>query len=301
MALPVIVFFATRSLPAHAARAPQPMLVDATWLSRHYKDANVVLLHVGSKAEYDKEHIPGARYIQLNDISTPDARDHSRLTLEFPAVEELRATFAALGISDNTHVIVYYGNDWVSPSTRVVHTLNYIGLGDNVSLLDGGMQMWKKASFPVTDAVTTVASKGRLSARPTKNVTVSGEFVYEHRNARGVKVIDARSRNFYDGAPTDGRQRNGHVAGALSLPFNEVADDNNMWLSKEALAAKFKAAGVSPTDEILVYCHIGQQGTAVVFAGRLLGYNIKLYDGSYEDWSNHAEWPVENPAEKKGQ
>ena len=308
IAAPIIVMFGGKAArasatPAHtdnsADRAPVPLLVDASWLAKHYKDANVVLLHVGDEKEYKAAHIPGARYITMREVSTPHAMDGTALTLEFPAVETLREKFESLGISDDTHVVVYYGNDWVSPATRIVHTLNYIGLGDNVSVLDGGMPAWKKASQSVTDAETAVEKKGRLTGRATKDVTVTGEWVNANRNKHGIKIIDARARTFYDGVgKSNEKGRAGHVAGAGSLPFSEVADDTNTWLSKAALAQKFAAAGVTPGDTVVVYCHIGQQGTAVVFAGRLLGYNIRLYDGSFEDWDRHAEWPVEVPAKK---
>ena len=298
-AFSTLVGIVIAALPAHRDNvrpAAEPLVVDVQWLAAHQRDANLILLHVGDKAEYDKEHIPGARYIQMQDVSTP--RAEGALSLEFPAVTTLREKLAALGISDESRIVVYYGNDWVSPATRIVHTLNYVGLGDRVSLLNGGMAAWKKAGNTVTDVAPTV-KQGNLSAKPTVDVTVTADWVKANMGKPGVRIIDARARNFYDGTMAGG-DRPGHIQSAVSVPFTELTDDLLNVKSREQLEALFKSAGVGPNDTLVVYCHIGQQGTAIVFAGRLLGRNIRLYDGSYQDWDKRADYPVENPAAKKG-
>ncbi len=289
-----------RAAPDETRAAREPIVVTVDWLAQHYKDPGIVLLQVGEKAEYDKEHLPGARFIDLDDISLPhDMNDKKSLALEFPTPEALRATFAKYGISDNSHVIVYYGSDWITPTTRVIHTLNYIGLGDRTSLLDGGMGAWKKASHPVTDVVPAAAKPGTISAVKTNDVTVTGDWVLAHLHKPGIAIVDARAKMFYDGTGNTS-QRKGHIPGAVSLSFEEITDDNNMLYDKATLAKKFANAGIAPNDTIIAYCHVGQQGTAVVFAARLLGRNVKLYDGSFQDWNNHESYPVENPSAKSG-
>jgi thiosulfate/3-mercaptopyruvate sulfurtransferase len=290
-----------KAIDVVTVRGPEPMIVSVDWLAQHYRDANVVLLQVGAREEYDKEHIPGARFIELKDISTPhEMNNKASLMLEFPKPEELRASFARLGISDNSHVVVYYGSDWVTPTTRVVHTLNYIGLGDQTSLLNGGMGAWKKAGRPVT-ADAPVVKQGRLSARATRDVTVTADWVREHLHSKGIQIVDGRSRNFYDGKGQGG-VRQGHIAGAVSLSFEEIAGDDMMIYDKATLEKKFAAAGIAPGDTIIAYCHIGQQATAVVFASRLLGRTVKLYDGSFTEWETlpAAEYPVETSSAKSG-
>jgi thiosulfate/3-mercaptopyruvate sulfurtransferase len=83
------------------------------------------------------------------------------------------------------------------------------------------------------------------------------------------------------------------VPGAVNVPFNSVFDDNNQLRSKDELTAIFKNAGIKPGDHLVAYCHIGQQATAVVFAARSLGYDIKLFDGSFDEWNRHKELPTE--------
>src|SRR6187551_113771 len=93
------------------------LLVSTSWLAQHANDRNVVLLHVGDRKGYDAEHIPGARYISSTDISAPMDHERGGLMLQMPPVDSLRSHLAALGISDNSRIIVYFANDWVTPST----------------------------------------------------------------------------------------------------------------------------------------------------------------------------------------
>ena len=133
---------AVASAGGQAARPSRAdLLVTPAWLTAHVNDANLVVLHVGmdSRAEYAKAHIPGARYLELDDIAVSSMNHTDSLMLELPSAEKLRAQLAALGISDNSRVIVSFGGDDVSPSTRVMLTLYYAGLGARSSLLDGGI------------------------------------------------------------------------------------------------------------------------------------------------------------------
>ena len=118
--LAAIVISLGAGRPAAAQR--DQILVSTAWLAKHLKDPNLVLLHVGSNGEYGAMHIPGARFVDLDDISVSEHTQQG-LMLEMPTAESLRERLQKLGISNDSRVIVYYGTDWVSPSTRVVFTL----------------------------------------------------------------------------------------------------------------------------------------------------------------------------------
>ena len=289
------------ALPSAAQR--DQMLVNTTWLAQHLHDPNLVLLHVGSDGEYKGMHIPGARFVDLDDISVSE-HTQGGLMLEMPSAESLRERLQKLGISNNSRVVVYFGSDWVSPSTRVIFTLDYAGLGAQTSLLDGGMSAWVRAGNKVTDQVPP-ARVGTLAPLKIKPIVVTAAYVQQHIGKSGVSIVDGRDASFYDGVQhgnTHGaEQRSGHIASAKSVPFTEVAYDNLLFKSPNELAALVTSAGVQPGDTIVGYCHVGQQATAMLFAARSLGHPVLLYDGSFQEWSRLTpadSYPVENPSAK---
>ncbi len=299
-----LVFLATLALilpapgPAGAAGSLRDTLVVSTaWLAQHLKDPNLVLLHVGDKAEYEKAHIPGAQWVSVQEISVSE----NGLRLEMPTDEVLREKLMALGISDDSRVVVYFGQDWFSPTTRVMFTLDYAGLGDRSSLLDGGQQAWTREAQPVT-AEVPVVRPGALKPLKTRPIVVTRDYVRESLGQPGQAVVDARDADFFEGIKTGGSKdhphRTGHIAGAVSFPFSETAEDNLMLRSSDELKARLDKAGVKPGDTVIGYCHLGQQATATLFAARTLGHKVLLYDGSFEDWTQFADYPVLNPAAK---
>jgi thiosulfate/3-mercaptopyruvate sulfurtransferase len=272
------------------------LLVTPSWLAGHLNDADVILLHVGEKADYDTGHIPGAQFAEMHDFAAPSTPGGA--TLEMPDPDALRTKLAAFGISNTSHVIVYYGKDWVSPATRIIFTLDYAGL-DHVSLLDGGRAAWVKDGHSLSTE-TPAAKTGKLRPIKTRATIVDADFVKSHTAAQGFAVIDGRAAVFYDGVqeggPRDHRAA-GHIAGARSVPFESVFGDDLTLKSPEELTALFAKANVKPGDTVIGYCHIGQQATAMLFAARTLGHPVLLYDGSFEDWARHS-YPIQNPAKK---
>lgn len=293
--LPLLVCTAQAPPPRHQASAP--MLVTPAWLAEHLHDRNLVLLQVGERAKYDQRHIPGARYVDVHATMHYDSPEG--LSLEMPPAEVLRAHLEELGISDDSRIVVYYGEEWVSFTTRLYFTLDHAGLGASTSLLDGGMGAWIRDGHPTTADVPP-AQTGKLAPLHVRSMVVDADFVRAHANAPGYALVDGRSAGFYDGVMEGGppdAHRKGHIPGARSVPFDQVVDDSNVFKSAAELAALFRNAGVKTGDTVIGYCHIGQQATAMLFAARAIGFPVRLYDGSFEDWARR-NWPVEAQAAK---
>jgi thiosulfate/3-mercaptopyruvate sulfurtransferase len=270
------------------------LLVTPAWLAQHLKDPDLVLLHVGDRAEYDKGHIAGARYVGQRDVSVSSMDHEKGLMLELSSPDSLRTQLAALGISDKSRVVVYYGNDWISPSTRILLTLDHAGFGERSALLDGGMIAWKEAGLPLTTDVPAPRT-GQLSPLRLKPVVVGIGYVKTNLGKPGFHLVDGRAAVFYDGIE-EGNNRKGHIPGARNIPFTEIADDKNRIRSAAELSKLFADAGIGPKDTVVAYCHIGQQATAVLFAARSLGHPVLLFDGSFQEWGRRTDLPVENPS-----
>ena len=285
LALVLVAF----SFPVES-KVRESMVVSTDWLSKHLNDKSLVLLHVGDKKEYDAAHIPGAQFIQLSDISAPRGQG---LILELPSVDQLKAAFEKFGVSDKSRIVIYFGKDWVTPTARVYFALDYLGLGDRASILDGGMPAWQAEHRTVT-AEVTAPKAGSITPRPNTKLVVDAEWVKANLNKPGVAILDARASKFYTGAEAGQMPRAGHILGAKSIPFSTLVEDaNNKFKSPEVLRKLFSDEGVKPQDSVATYCHIGQQASLLYFVARYLGYDAHLYDGSFDDWSRRPELPVE--------
>ena len=132
------------------------MLVTPEWLAEHRGEKNLVLLHVGVAADFEKEHIPGAIPVNPQDLAIP--RAEGALILQLLPPDQLHVKLESYGIGDDSRVIVYFAKDWVSPTTRVYFSLDAAGLGDRTSILDGGMPAWKAAGGTVVPSSADPAS-----------------------------------------------------------------------------------------------------------------------------------------------
>jgi len=272
----------------------EPMLVSTSWLQEHLNDPSVIIFHVApNRREYKYGHIPGARFLWTNALqySDPD------LTLELPSLAQADSTLESLGVRNGVRIILCFDGAAVTPTTRVFFTFEYLGLGDRVSLLDGGLDAWKAEGRPMTTEMPEI-QKGTFKPTAQSNVVVTCDEVRKDLDDPNVAIVDARGEQFYEGKG-GGMPRAGHIPGAINIPFSNLVDSTNKMKSPAELKAIFQRAGVKPGSRIIAYCHIGQQASLVYFAAKYIGYSVQLYDGSFEEWSGRNDLPIDNPAQKK--
>jgi thiosulfate/3-mercaptopyruvate sulfurtransferase len=258
-----------------------------------------VLLHIGDKAEFQSEHIPGAQFIALADISAPHNMTDNSLTLELPPLAQLQEALETRGISNDSRIVVYFGRDTVSTATRVVWTLTYVGLGDRTSLLDGGMPAWRAAGHPLTSEAKAPA-RGRLTPQLHPEILADAKYVAGHLHQPAFALIDVRLASDYAGEETPRSMgRLGHIPGASNLPIEMITDDHARLKTRSTLEELLRGAGAQPGSQVVSYCYIGQRATLIWFVARMLGYDAKMYDGSWDEWSKRSDLPVDAPGSKQ--
>lgn len=282
------------------AQGGSSLLVSARQLSRELANPALVLIYVGPKEDYDAGHVPGARFVEMQDLAAAPAPDRPKL--ELPAETDLRERLEKLGISDKSNIVVIPGADWGSPATRVVYTLQAAGLGSRTRLLEGGSGGWKRAGLATSTVVPAAAAPGKLTLKADRSIVVTHDWVQARLGTPGFHLIDARAPMFFEGPgmtdPRGMQHAAGHIPGAHNIPFNTLFNDSLEFLPRAELQRHFADAGVQPGDTVVAYCHIGQQATVVLFAARLTGHPIKLYDGSFTEWDS-LKLPIENPTAPK--
>jgi thiosulfate/3-mercaptopyruvate sulfurtransferase len=261
------------------------MLVTPAWLAAHAKDPALAILAVGDPKQYAEAHIPGSVILEMQEIAV-----RGDLTLELPPMTDLAATFAKKGVSDDSRIVLYMTKDQATQTARVYLTLDAMGFGARTSILDGGLPEWHAEGHSVAGEVPAV-KPGKITPCPQSDVIASFDYVRTHLNQPGMHLVDARDTQYYTGASAS-RNRAGHIPGAASIPFSSLTDDQGKLNSAEKLRQQFAAAGVTAGDHLVTYCHIGQQASLLYFAARYLGYDVQLFDGSWEEWARHPELPV---------
>ncbi|HYW46980.1 MAG TPA: sulfurtransferase [Bryobacteraceae bacterium] len=269
------------------------MVVPAAWLAEHLKDPNLVMLGIGQQSEYEGAHIPGSQFLSYPDIYLPKSQEGLRV--ELPPMERLTGIFEKLGVSNGSRIVLYPLENWSSQTARVYLTLDAMGLGARASILDGGLPVWRSEGRPVTKDAPTVA-RGKLEPCPQTDVIAKLDFVRASMRKPGVDIVDARNPEYYTGAQVPAGQRAGHIPGSSNITFSTLLDEKGKLLPDEAIEAKFRDAGIQPGDCVVSYCHIGQQASLVYFVARYLGYDARMYDGSWDEWSAHAELPADTGA-----
>jgi len=284
-----------------AAAAPPvrtDMLVTTAWLGQHLKDPKIVILHVSrDRMAYDAGHIPGARFLALSDIVVT----REGILNELPPAAVLKDVLERAGVSDDSRVIVY-GDSSVLPATRAYFTLDYLGHGDSAALLDGGLPKWTSESRPLEKDAPQV-KQGRLTPRPRPelvvNINAVKDLSFSAVNAPAASpiLVDARTAGEFSGTTAASSEipRPGHIPGATDVYWMQTqASKSDMSLLPEASLRKmYEAAGVTADRPVVTYCNTGMQASQSYFTLKYLGYDTRMYDGSFSEWSNAKDSPVQ--------
>lgn len=275
-----------------------PALVTAEWLADHLSapDIRVVdgswylpMMGRNAKQEYLDGHIPGAVFFDLDDISDTDSPFPHML----PAPEKFSSRMKQLGVGDGHHVVAYDGAGLFS-AARIWWMFRAMG-HDNVSVLDGGLPKWMADGHALA-AGSETAGVRHHTARPNNFIVRDIDDMKRNLETGREQVIDARSRGRFTGQDPEPRPElsSGHMPGSLSLPFNELLNEDGTLKSEHKLRNAFEHAGVDLRKPIVTTCGSGVTAAIPYLALTVLGHrNVALYDGSWSQWAASVDAPIE--------
>ena len=223
----------------------------------------------------------GAKFVRFSTFSV----ERNGIPNEFPPADSLAGLLRTAGVRDGRVVIV--GEP--IPAGRAWAAFDYLGMGDKAVLFDGGPRAF------TTTASSSTPPDADLRVNVRNDMIVDAEWVNARLNDSSIVILDARPPAEYSGAtPGEGVTRPGHIAGARNLFWQTLvhsADDTRLKDEPE-LRRLFEQAGVAPGKTIVTYCRTGGQSSFLYAVARHLGYDVRLYDGSFVDWSR-TTYPVE--------
>ena len=267
-------------------------LVSTAWLAQQLGASDLVILDASlfmpadgrdPDAEFEAGHIPGARRFDIEALSDPANPAPHML----PGAAAFGAAMAAIGVGRDDRIIVYDDSPLRS-ATRAWFMLRHYG-AERVAILDGGLRKWRSESRPL-ETGPAAPRRARFDA------VARGEIVSKAMLAGGVgsPVLDARSRERFDGSAPDPRPgvATGHIPGARNLPYGDLYRADGTLKSNEDLAAAFAIAGVDPHSPFVATCGSGVTATSLLFAARRLGgRDARLYDGSWSEYGADPKTP----------
>ncbi|MGN0926015.1 sulfurtransferase [Pseudomonas sp. YY-1] len=283
-----------QSVTAHAA---SEYLVSTDWLEKNLKDPKVRIIEVSVvPGVYERGHIPGAvNFAWHSDLVDPVRRD-------IASQEAFQQLLRKAGVNNDSTTIIYGdNNNWFAAWGAWVFDVYGV---DNVKLLDGGRAKWeaegrqldRRASTPTAGNVTVKAANKDLRAF-LPDVLAAAE------KRSDTQLVDIRSADEYNGkvfAPQGVQElavRAGHVPGAVNVPWGQAVAADGTFKSAEELKKVYGAVGIDGSKPIITYCRIGERSSHTWFAlKKILGYDVRNYDGSWTEYGNAVGVPVVNVA-----
>jgi thiosulfate/3-mercaptopyruvate sulfurtransferase len=275
------------------------VLLTTDWIASHANDPNIRLVEVDvDTSAYEKGHIKNAVgwnwTTQLND----------NVRRDIPNQKQFEELCSKSGIGNESTVVLYGdNNNWFS--AFAFWQFKVYGHTD-VRLMNGGRKKWELEGRPFTTEVPNISATHYSASRPDASIRARREEIFKIIDNRNAYLVDVRSPDEFTGkviAPpgmTETAQRGGHIPGAANIPWSKAVNEDGTFKSYDDLIKLYETQGVRPDREVVAYCRIGERSSHSWFVLKyLLGFeNVKNYDGSWTEWGNLIEAPIEKGESK---
>lgn len=279
--------------------------VSTNWLEEHLKDQNLMIIDTQPDIhDYIAAHIPTAIYLNQNLFRVSD----NGMPSAYAPDEVIQSIFRRIGLVHDKNAIVYSGKGSFKSTgdgleqTMVAYTLARFG-HNKVCIVDGGIDKWESEKKPLSQVFPQFGNTEYI-IQPQEKYTVTMEQVKDLKDKDNVLLLDARPTNFYEG--TSGPWiRNGHIPGAINVPWKLFMDETNPYLLKpeSKITTILDDYDIIKDKMIICSCGTGREATAeFILLKWYLGYsNVKLYEGSFTEWSAYPSNPIasSNPVSER--
>jgi thiosulfate/3-mercaptopyruvate sulfurtransferase len=281
-----------------AAYAHPGKLVSTDWLASHLDDPSLVVVESDEDILlYETGHIPGAVKVDWQtELNDPLIRDYLD-------PEHFAELMSRKGISPD-HTVILYGDNFNWWAAYALWVFALFGI-ENTRLLDGGRMKWIAEKRPLTtDLPSRPATKYPVPKRDDSKIRAFMPDAVAH-SAKRKPLVDVRSPEEYRGErlhmpdyPNEGAVRGGHIPGAHNVPWKKATNEDGSFKTADMLAALYEGdVGLSPKDDVIAYCRIGERSSHTWFVlTHLLGFQqVRNYDGSWTEYGNAVRVPIQRP------